>query len=183
MNNNELSLDVAKTHSLKTMRLTDTSKYCEEINIDNYLIEILPVNKKDWKVFYVHKDFNLTVNSSSLGYKIVSDTNCLIDLPDGIYEIKQSYKPNSKTVVHFLHLRTVALVLKYMELICSHFSNKCTTDKREHEINSLKLIKVKQYIDAAEYSVSEKHDKQQGINFYNKAVSLLDELDKHCGCH
>lgn len=164
------------------MRLVDTSKYCDDEELDNYLIEVLPVNKKDWRVFHVHRDFSLTLNSSSLGYKIVSDVAQLVDLADGIYEFKQSYKPNSKTVVHFMHLRTSQLTLKYLHLLGQHFENKCTTDARQHELDSMKLMKVKQYLEAAEYSVADQHDKVQGINFYNKAISLLDELDKHCGC-
>jgi len=182
VNYNELSLDVAKTYNLKTMRLVDTSKYCEGIDVDNYLIEILPVNKKDWAVFHVHKDFNLTVNSASLGYHKVSKSAQLLDLPDGIYEIKQSHKPNSGTVVHFLHMRLVMINLKYVENIGNHFSNKCTTDPHQYELDSQKLIKVKQYIDGSEYSVEVLHDKVQGINFYNKAIGLLDEFDKQCGC-
>lgn len=173
---------MAKTYSLKTMRLVDTSKYCENIEVNNYLVEVLPVNKKDWVVFHVHKDFSLTVNSSSLGYKKVSDSAQLIDLADGIYEFKQSHKPNSGTVVHFLHMRTSQLTLKYLEMLGNHFDNKCTTDPKQFELNTQKLTKVKQYIDGSEYSVAIQHDKVQGINFYNKAISLLDELDTQCGC-
>jgi hypothetical protein len=182
VNYNELSLEVAKTYNLKTMRLVDTSKYCEGIDVENYLIEILPVNRKDWVVFHVHKHFNLTVNSSSLGYKKVSNSAQLIELPDGIYEFKQSHKPNSGTVVHFLHMRTAMLNLKYVEMIGNHFANKCTTDPHQYEHDAQKLIKVKQYIEGSEYSVEVQHDKTQGIKFYNQAAALLNEFDKHCGC-
>jgi len=61
MNNTELSLDVGKSYNLKTMTLFDTSKYCEDEAIENYLVEVLPVNKSTWVTFYVQKGFVLTV--------------------------------------------------------------------------------------------------------------------------
>ena len=182
MNKTEISLEVSKTHNLKTMRLFDTSKYCETDTIENYLIEVLPVNKSKWVVFYVQKNFSLALNSSNLGYKKVNDLNDLVDLPDGIYEIKQSYKPNIHTVVHFYHLRTTALTLKYMELLCSHFANECKKDERTYMSETQHLIKIKQYIEAAEYMVSEKHEKECGISYYNQAVDLIKEFENECGC-
>lgn len=182
MNRTELSLEVSKTHNLKTMRLFDTSKYCDEDVIENYLIEVLPVNKSKWVVFYVQKNFSLALNSSNLGYKKVNDLNDLVDLPDGIYEIKQSYKPNIHTLVHYYHLRTTALTLKYVELLCSHFNEECKKDERVYMAEAQHLIKIKQYIEAAEYMVSEKHDKECGIRLYNQAVELIKQFENECGC-
>lgn len=182
MNKTELSIEVSKTHNLKTMRIFDTSKYCEDDVIDNYLIEVLPVNKKAWVTFYVQKNFSLVLNSSNLGYKRVNNSAELVDIPDGIYEIKQSYKPNIHTLSHYYHLRTTALTLKYVELLCKHFSEECKKDAKVYEEESLHLMKIKQYIDAAEYMVSEKHEKECGIRFYNQAVELIKEFENECGC-
>lgn len=178
----ELSLDIAKSHNLKTMRVIDTSHYCDDTKLENYLIEVLPVNKTKWVTFQVQKNFSLTLNSSNLLYKIVSDSANLVDLPDGIYEIKQSYKPNLHTLSHYYHLRTSALNLKYVELLCKHFSNECKKDERVYIAENQQLVKIKQYIDAAEYMVSEEHDKEAGIKFYNQAVELIKEFEHECGC-
>lgn len=164
------------------MRLFDTSKYCDEDTIENYLIEVLPVNKSNWITFHVQKNFSLTLNSSNLGYKRVADKSLLVDIPDGIYEIKQSYTPNIHTLVHFYHLRTAALTLKYIEMLCKHFDNECKKDERTYNEETLFLSKIKQYIEAAEYMVSEKHDKLSGIKFYNQAVELLKQFENDCGC-
>jgi len=177
----ELSIDISKTHNLKTMRIFDTSTYCDEI-VENYLIEILPVNKSTWVTFHVQKEFSLVLNSSNLGYRRVSDSTQLMDLPDGIYEIKQSYKPNVHTLAHYYHLRTQALQLKYIELLCKHFDNECKKEDRVYMAESQHLMQIKQYIDAAEYSVSDKHDKQNGINLYNRAVELIKQFENECGC-
>lgn len=182
MTRTELSLEVSKTHNLKTMRIFDTSKFCDEDTIENYLIQILPVNKSSWVTFHVQKNFSLTLNSSGLGYKKVNDTSELVDIPDGIYEIKQSYKPNIHTLAHYYHLRTTALTYKYLQLLCEHFANECKKDDDVYIKEIQELIKIKQYIEAAEFIVSEKHDKQCGLNYYNQAVELINRFENECGC-
>lgn len=164
------------------MRLFDTSKYCEDDTIENYLIEVLPVNKSNWVTFHVQKNFSLTLNSSNLGYRKVSEEASLADLPDGIYEIKQSFKPNIFNLSHYYHLRTTALTLKYVELLCKHFNEECKKEEETYNAETLQLVKIKQYIDAAEFVVSDKHDKICGIKFYNQAVELIKDFENECGC-
>lgn len=164
------------------MRLFDTSHYCDGEEIENYLIEVLPVNKSTWVTFNVSKTFSLALNSSSLQYKKVNNQKDLADLPDGIYEIKQSYKPNIQTVVHYYHLRTVEVTLKYMELLCKHFEEECKKDKRSYSEEADKLNSIRDYITAAEYSANDKHDKKAGIKYYNKAVDLINEFENECAC-
>lgn len=164
------------------MSLIDLSNYCEDEDIENYLIEVLPVNKSSWVTFYVTKNFNLILNSSNLGYRKVDTKSKLIDLPDGIYEFKQSYKPNIHTVSHYYHMRTTALTLKYTELLCSHFREECKKETSEYNRETWDLTKIKQYIDAAEYIVSEKHDKEEGIKYYNQAVELIKKFEHECLC-
>ncbi len=182
MNRTELNLDVAKSFNLKIMRLVDTSNYFDGEEIDNYLIEVLPVNRSKWVTFNVAKDFSLVLNSSNLGYQKVDKSIGLADLPDGIYEIKQSYKPNSQTVGHYYHLRTSSLILKYIEVLGEHFSEQCAKDKRTYREEEDLLVSIRQYIEAAEYMVSEKLDKDSGIKFYNQAVDLIKKLEDDCGC-
>lgn len=178
----ELSLDVSRNHNLRVMRLFDTSNFCEADTIENYIIEILPTNKSTWVTFHVQKNFSLSLNSSNLGYRKVADVEDLRDLPDGIYEIKQSYKPNVHTVVHFYHLRTTTITLKYIELLCNHFKNECKKEESVYTAEAQHLIKIKQYIDAAEYMVGEKHEKECGLRFYNQAVELIKQFENECGC-
>lgn len=164
------------------MRIFDTSKFCDEDTTENYLIEILPVNKSSWVTFHVLQAFSLTLNSSALGYKKVNESSELADLPDGVYEIKQSYKPNIHTLAHYYHLRTTALTLKYVELLCKHFNEECKKDEKVYNAETLHLTKIKQYIDAAEYMVSDQHNKECGIIFYNQAVELIKQFEDGCGC-
>ncbi len=164
------------------MRLFDTSHYCEGEKIENYLIEVLPVNKSTWVTFYVEKNFSLTLNSSNLRYRKVNDTKDLGDLPDGIYEIKQSYKPNALVVGHYYHLRTVELTLKYLELLCRHFEGECKKDTRSYSKDAERLNDIRDYITAAEYSANDKHNKKDAIKYYNKAIDLINEFENDCNC-
>lgn len=178
----ELSLEVSKKHNLKVMRLFDTSFYYKDQKIENYLIEILPVNKNNWIPFHVSKDFSLVLNSSNLGYKKVNRTEDLLDLPDGIYEIKQSIKPNSLTINHFYHFRTLELRLKHIELLCKHFDSECVNSGKEYRKNTELLTEILQYIESAEYVTEEKHNKSRGIKYYNRAVDLIKTFENECGC-
>lgn len=178
----ELSLDISRKHNLKTLTVFDTSNYCEADEIENYLLEVLPVNKSVWVGYQVNKNFSFTFNSSNLQYEKVSDSSFLLDLPDGIYEFKLSYKPNQQTVTKYYYLRTISLTLNYVDLLCKHFSEECKMDSKAYKAENEKLMKIKQYIDAAEYMVSDKHDKDCGIRFYNQAATLIKQFEDECGC-
>lgn len=183
MNNTELSLEVSNEINTKVMRIFDTSHYCDGVDIDNYIVEILPVGRSTWIPFYVQKDFSIALNSSNLRYRKVASDSQLIDLPDGIYEIKQSYKPNIQTIVKYYHFREISLTLKYIEKLCQHFSKKCDLTARQFEDITEQLTLVKHYIDAAKYEIEIYHQKEKGISYYNKAVEILKKLDENgCGC-
>lgn len=170
-----------KWFNLKTLKLEDTSNYCGE-EIRNYIIEVLPVNRDTWVTFHVQKEFDLILNSSNLGYKKASESADLVDLPDGIYEFKQSYKPNIHTMAKYYHMRTVAIDMKYGELLCAHFQEECKKDERVFNQETIHLAKIRQYIDGAQYAVAIKHDKEDGIKFYNQAVELIQQFENDCGC-
>lgn len=181
--NAEISLEVSQEINTKVIRVFDTSVYCGDDTIENYLIEVLPAGRANWVTFHVQKNFSLALNSSNLRYKKVGSIDNLIDIPDGIYEIKQSYKPNVHTVVKYYHFRQVTLTLKYIEKLCYHFSKKCDLTGRQFEEVTKELTLARHYIDAAKYEVELYHNKDQGIAYYNKAVEILKKLDENgCGC-
>lgn len=182
MNKHELSLEVSEFCNLKVLRIFDTSHYCDDDNIENYLIEILPPQKATFITFHVQRNFSLTTNSSSLRYKKVNDVSELRDLPDGIYEIKQSYKPNIHTVVQFYHLRTVDVRLKLRKQWDDLISDKCNISREEYYINRDKLREIDEYITAAKYKVEDCHDKVKGKELYEWALKLLEQYTNECQC-
>lgn len=182
MAKHELSLDISKNLNIKVIRVFDTSNYCDDIAIENYLIEVLPVNKSTWVTFYVQRDFSLGLNSSNLGYRKVSDTTHLIDLPDGIYEIKQSYKPNIHTLVHFYHMRVVDLKLKVKRQWDNLVHDTCKISREDFSINRDRLREIDEYIDAAVFKVEECLEKDKGKDLYEWATKLLEQYTNECQC-
>lgn len=164
------------------MRIFDTSHYCSNEPVDNYIIEVLPVNKHNWVSFYVAKDFSLALNSSNLRYKKASENVELIALPDGIYEIKQSIKPNLFTVSHYYHLRTTAIENRLKREMKKLRSNECKLDRDEYIANRDALRDIDEYIIAAKWSVEECGDKTEGIELYKFADKLLEGYSNECKC-
>jgi len=164
------------------MRVYDTSHYCDEESIENYLIEVLPVNKSNWITFHVQRNFSLALNSSNLGYKKVTDFAYLQDLPDGIYEIKQSYKPNIHTVQHYYHLRITELKNKLRSEWDTLLKDECKLSREEFYTNRDKLREIDEYLMAAKYEVEDCHDKVKGKELYSWASKLLEQYTNECQC-
>lgn len=164
------------------MRLYDTSHYHDDEIVDNYLIEILPVNKTTWLTFNVAKYFTLVLNSSNLRYKKATESAHLIELPDGIYEIKQSYKPNTNTVIHFYHFRTTSTINKLQGERNKLYNDKCSLSKSEFLVNRDKLRDIEEYIYAAKWMVEECHDKVKGKELFEYAKKLLERYSNECQC-
>jgi hypothetical protein len=182
MANHQLSIEVSKFCNPKVLRIFDTSYYCSDDVIENYLIEVLAPQKSVWITFFVQKNFSLITNSSALKYRKVADVADLIDLPDGIYEIKQSYKPNAYTVSHFYHLRTVDLRLKLKAEWDKLVGDKCNISREEYIINRDRLREIDEYILAAEYKVEECHEKKEGKEMYEFVTKLLEIYTNECQC-
>lgn len=182
LNNNELSLEVSGSCNQKVMRLFDTSFYCNEDVLENYLVEVLPVNKSTWILFHVSKNFSLPLNSSNLHYKKVTDNSDLVDLPDGIYEFKQSFKPNIHTLVHFYHMRVTVLHNKLRSAWNDLVSGKCDISREEFLDNRDKLREIDEYLLAAKYQVEECLDKKKGKETYDFAKKLLEQYTNKCKC-
>lgn len=182
MTKHELSLEVSDFCNPKVLRVFDTSHYCEDDVIENYLVEILPPQKSDFVPFYVKQGFSLAANSSSLRYRKVDSSDLLRSIPDGIYEIKQSYKPNLHTISHYYHLRTVELRLKLKKEWTKLIADECKLSREEFAREREKLREIDEYVMAAKYKVEDCHDKKTGKELYEWALGLLEDYTNECQC-
>lgn len=128
------------------------------------------------------KEFSLVLNSSNLLYKSAKDTNGLISLPDGIYEIKQSTKPNIFTVKHFYYLRTTELANKIAVEREKLYDNKCNLSKTEFLQAKDELRDIEEYLIAAKWKVEECLDKIKGKEMYEFANKKLTQYNNACKC-
>ncbi len=164
------------------MRLFDTSHYCDDDALMNYLIEVLPVNKDKWVTFHVQKNFSLALNSSNLGYRKVADVSELRELPDGIYEFMQSYKPNQATLQHYFHLRVTNLRHKLSIQWSNLMHDTCKISRQEFHDQREKLREIDEYIMAAKYKVEECNEKKEGKDLYEWGIKLLERYTNECQC-
>jgi hypothetical protein len=178
----ELSLEVSNGSNIRVMRLFDTSHYYDEDTVENYIIDVLPVNKDRWVSFNVQKGFSLILNSSNLRYNRAKDEDELADLPDGIYEIKQSIKPNIHTLNHFYHFRITEALNKLGKSRSELLSDKCSISRTEYLQNRDKLRDIEEYLWAAKWLVEEDHDKAKGKELYDFATKLLEHYSNECQC-
>lgn len=131
--------------------------------------------------FVIH-GFNLVLNSSSLYLNKVNEREGLMDLPDGIYEIKQSYKPNIHTLQHYFHLRTTSLRYKASQLWKKLISDECKISREEYKANREKLREIDEYILASEFMAEECHDKERSVELYKYTQQLMEDYSNECGC-
>jgi hypothetical protein len=182
VNLNYLSLEVVPTNNLKTMLVVDTSMYPFSGGVENLLLEVLPPSGTKWVTHRVIPFFTYTLNSSNLKINQVNDVSNLADLPDGIYELKISHKPNFTTQVHFFHFRYSTLLSDYKEQVCKLYSEQCSFNKSEFEDKKKQLMEIRFQMDAAKYEVEECHDKKKGLELYENAKQLLSRYKDSCGC-
>ncbi len=182
MVNTELSLEVSKGLNPKVLRLFDTSFYYNNEPVFNYLVEVFPANKSEWLVFHVDKGFSLALNSSNLRYRKAKEESQLLDLPDGIYEIKQSIDPNIHTVNHFYHFRVVELIRKIENEKTALLDDQCRLSRNEFIQNRDKLRNIEEYTYAAQWKVEERNDKVKGKELYDFATKLLEQYTNECQC-
>ena len=178
----KLSLDISNSLNPKVLRIFDTSYSPTGESLENYMIEILPVQKSNWITFLVMRGFSLAVNSSSLQYKSVSHSDDLRDLPDGIYEIKQSYKPNIHTLIHYYHLRIVSLKRKIASEWDKLVGETCKLSREEYNKNRDSLREIDEFLLAAKWKVEECAEKKQGKELYEWAEKLLEQYTNECSC-
>jgi hypothetical protein len=175
-----ISIDISQTNSTKTLRVFDTSYHTDDI--ENFLLECLPPNKTNWITYQVSPHFNFTFNTANLHLAKAGNETELLDLPDGIYEFKISYKPNYPTLVSYYHFRNLFQVKKLQTEICKLYSGKCNFTKSEFETRKKQLLEIKFLLDAAKYSVEECLEKKQGKELYEEAKKLLTKYSDSCGC-
>lgn len=182
MNKTNLSLEVSLSNNPKVMRLFDTSFYYNDQVVENYIIEILPVNKTKWIPFYVQKNFSLALNSSSLQYRKASCAEDLMSLPDGIYEIKQSIKPNIETLNHFYHFRITSLLNDILQQKNKIITEECKYSQKEFESKRNQLRDIEEYALGAKWKVEECGDKKKGKELYDFAHNAIKKYKNECQC-
>lgn len=175
-----LTIDISRKTSTKALRIKDTSFYSRDV--ENMLLEILAPTASVWRTFKVIPRFDFIANSVSLGLANHHSSGEIPDLPDGVYQIKVSVKPNFATHQEFYHLRINALTLEWEKELCKLYSEQCSLTKKEFEESKRKLLDIHFDLLAAVSKVEICHKRKEGLNLYTKAKDDLKKYRNECGC-
>jgi len=177
----KLSLQEIPNNNPNTLILKDTSYYNPDSKYENGVIEIITPGNTIPVAFKVRGEFLSIYNSANLRIVPAKRQIDLVSLPDGIYLITYSIKPNNITGVQYSIMRTTSLYGEYMEQVCRLFSNKCEIPKKEFADRQRKLSWIKVLIDTSKWMVEEKDKEEEGLSLYNEAKDLLKEI-RNCEC-
>jgi len=173
----QLFLEIPHTNNPRIFRVIDTSIYTDMIPVEDQTLEITPPGFNQPTIISpTVENFNLALNACSLQLQTKDCGTSSQVLPDGIYIIKYSVKPNSKVYVEYNHLRVTQFINRYNQKLCNLEMAACepNADVKE-QLNQLRLIKS--FIDAAKVKVEDCHDNQAGMDLLSYAQKLLMKLD------
>jgi hypothetical protein len=177
----KLQVDYKDSNNLKVFRLEDSSEYNPKIPIECGLVEVTVPGFKYSKTFEVKPYFNFALNASILDIAKAKSHKDLVDLPDGIYNIKYSVKPNTVLNVEYDYFRTAKLMERFAKVSCDFLDSRPKLTKQEFLSKQKDLFWIKLLIDSSKYKVEECGDSEKGIELYNEASDLLKKY-VFCSC-
>lgn len=177
----KLLVQEIRTDDCKILRLADNSLYNPALAVTNAILEITPPGYDCPIIFNVEKYFNTAFNSSSLKLIPSLETSQLTNLPDGVYTIKYSIKPNNSLFVEYDLLRTCQATYSYINELCKLFEARCTLSTKSFELKLSRLRWIKELLEASKFEVEDRGRRKEGLDLYNEAVkSLRDYTNLKC---
>jgi hypothetical protein len=171
----QLSLEFPDTNNLKTLRITDGSFYNPKIEVECGILEITPPGYVDPVIFNVKDGFSTVFNASNLKLSKVKVYSKLNALPDGVYKVKYSVKPNEDLWIEYEYLRINKFLKDYNEQLCKlKLQPAPITGEVKDRIKH--LIETKIYVEAGKVEVEECGNRLRGIELYNYGQKLLAKL-------
>ena len=172
----EFIIKVDKDANPKILDIRDYSVYFSQPT-ENLLIEILAPTSSKWITYPIVPNKGFVANSVNLKL-----STSIQNLPDGIYEIKFSHKPNFATHQLFYHFNVKNLRQDFLDKITELYSERCEITKREFEENRYKLLMIDMDFLALEYMTEINHEKEKAKELYDKIKEDLKKYGKECGC-
>lgn len=169
----KLQVDYQESNNLKVFRLEDSSEYNPSIPVECGIVEVTVPGFKYSKKFDVKPYFNFALNASLLDIAKAKSRNQLVDLPDGIYNIKYSIKPNQTLNVEYNYFRIAKLLERFAKVTCDFLDQRFKLTKKDFVNKQKDLFWIKLLIDASKYKAEECDDLEKGIELYNEASDLL----------
>lgn len=155
----DLNIIMVDTHDPKTIAFGDISNYGSTI-INNPSFEITPPGFNKLNVLFTPQSVNIF---SSTDLKL----GCEYDygLPDGIYRIKYSIKPNTQLFIEKSFMNVSSILCNFYKFVLT--------------LPEDKVIDIKLLIDGA-VSAANLGDCTLSQELYTQAQKLIERADKNC---
>lgn len=173
-----LDFEILETGNPKTLVFVDASQYMEEP--ERPLLEVVMPGYNKYTIVNVTAKRVNTFNSSTLKINQVLDQDCLINLPDGVWELKYKICPYTKVYVVKRHMRISLLKEKLAHLEDQIDLADCQV--KDDENIKADLVNVYMLIEGAKNVVNRNPTKaSKYYQLADKLVSkLIDKLCKNC---
>ncbi len=168
-----LEVRIEPTNNCKILKVVENSIYNPDITVENAILEITVPGYNCAVIFNVTPGFTLLLNSSTLEIAPAASYATLLPLPEGIYKIKYSIKPNKYLSVEYDYLRNCQQFQKYIVAVCAFFNKKCNLCDSDIVKYRKDLIWIRDLIEAAKFKVEECGDPIEGLELYNEANRLI----------
>lgn len=172
----KLAIKDIDTGDSRFLRIIDNSFYNPDITVENAILEITVPGGTCPVYFNTTREFNTVFNSSTLGILPTNSYNGLVGLPDGVYKIKYSIKPNNIIYQEFDHMRISGQLNLYYNTLCSLFIERSNISKKEFEHRLKQLNWIKQLLETSKHEVENLDNITHGLELYNEAKDLLNKM-------
>jgi hypothetical protein len=176
-----LELEVVFDNNPKSFAIHDISEYHDKIAIEFGVLEITPPGFETAEIFNVKPFFKTKFNASVLNINKAKTYKSLADLPDGIYSIKYSIKPNKKTMIEYDYFRNTLQIQRYASIACALMTEKCQLSLEDYTKRKRELVETKFLIDSAKFLAEECGKPREAIRIYKEADEKLKKLSD-CKC-
>lgn len=167
-----LDFVVVDTHNTLTLGIADTSFYPSGFTVSNPTLEITPPNFPKATVGYTQSAMTV-FNSNTLNITCVGEVSLLTDLPDGIWEIKQSIAPPITFNIERTFIRTVKLEQKFGRAFLKTDLVQCNQDVKTEQMKVLDEVWF--YIQAA-IAAANQCNNLLAMNLYKLANTMIDNF-------
>lgn len=172
-----LDITLVETYNLYYIAITDISEYPPNWNIQNVSFEVTPPGFLKINVPFTPKSTNY-YKSSHLGITCGVDEDC-VPLPDGIWKMKYSIKPNSTYWVEKSFMRVNQIRCDYGEAFLKvDLLDECSKNKKQLKD---KLQQINILIEGS-VAAANACDFERATKYYEKAKFMLDNFNKDCNC-
>lgn len=172
---NILDFEIIETGNPQTLVFVDSSQYMEEP--DRPLLEVtMPGFDKYFLVNYTAREVNI-FNSGTIGLNQVLFENQYLQLPDGIWFIKQKICPY-KYIYRTKKFMRVTILLNKLAQLYNEIDLTDCEEKNNRQLE-LDLTRIHSLIESAKLVVNLNHKK--AFNDYHLANRMVDNLlQKFC---